>query len=283
MRSFRLRAAAAAFALLAGASAHAGPFILAGTDADDHGFANAMGNQDGWFFMQRAIENLAASSDLTTPNRVVVSLGSSVGTALTAAQSAFTLSGLPAAGWTFMSVPDLTIAGALTNALLTAGIIMLDSGNNVGGGLTAAEQTVLTNNAAALDTFVGDGGGLFSQSNSYGFLTALVPGLTAVSFSSTGLTLTAAGNASFPGLTNQDLSAGPYHNFFTNVGPIPVLATGLNGQTILNVIIGSSGGSITNPDPPVPGIPEPETYAMMAVGLAALGFVARRRKASRKA
>lgn len=38
--------------------AQAGPFILAGTDADDHGFANASGNQDGWFFMQRALENL---------------------------------------------------------------------------------------------------------------------------------------------------------------------------------------------------------------------------------
>ena len=29
---------------------------------------------------------------------------------------------------------------------------------------------------------------------------------------------------------------------------------------------------------PVPGVPEPETYALMLAGLGAVGFVARRRK-----
>jgi hypothetical protein len=43
------------------------------------------------------------------------------------------------------------------------------------------------------------------------------------------------------------------------------------------VILGAAGGSITNPDPVTP-IPEPETYALMAAGLAALGFVSRRRQ-----
>ena len=37
----------------------------------------------------------------------------------------------------------------------------------------------------------------------------------------------------------------------------------------------TGGGGI---DPVVPGIPEPETYALMLAGLAAMGFVARRRK-----
>ena len=283
MRSFGLRSAAAAIVLLAGAAAHAGPFILAGTDADDHGFASAGANQDGWFFMQRAIENLAAASTLTTTNRVVVALGSS-STALQAAQSAFNLSSLAGAGgWTFLSVPDLTDATVLNTALAGAGIIMLDSGGNVGGGLLDAEEGVLTAGAAAINSFVGGGGGLFSQANSYGFLSALVPGLNRVEFSNTGLTLTPAGNAAFPGLTNADLGAGPWHNYFTNVGTIPVLATGLSGATSVNVIIGASGGSITNPDPPVGAIPEPETYAMMALGLAGIGYVARRRKAKRLA
>jgi len=268
----------AAAAAMAGA-AQAGPFILAGTDADDHGSANATENIDGWLFMQRAIENLAASTGLTTTNKVVVSLGSSTGKALTAAQSAFEKSSLPGAGWTFQSVSDLTVAGALTSALSTAGIVMLDSGGNVGGGLTNDEDAVLTANAAAINSFVGGGGGLFSQAGDYGWLSTLVPGLTRIAFSSTGLALTPAGNTAFPGLTNADLSAGPYHNGFGNIGPIPVLARGINSQSNLDVIIGSGAGSITDPEPPpVTAIPEPETYALMLAGLGAIGAYARRRR-----
>ena len=267
----------AAAAAMAGA-AQAGPFILAGTDADDHGSASATENIDGWLFMQRAIENLAASTGLTTTNRVVVSLGSQ-SSALTAAQSAFNKSSLPGAGWTFQSVADLTVAGALTSALSTAGIVMLDSGGNVSGGLTNAEDAVLTANAAALNSFVGGGGGLFSQAGDYGWLSTLVPGLTRINSSSTGLALTAAGNTAFPGLTNADLSAGPYHNGFGNVGPIPVLARGIGSFSNLDVIIGSGAGSITDPEPPpVTAIPEPETYALMLAGLGAIGAYARRRR-----
>lgn len=271
--TIRLRAAAAIAATLFASAASAGPFILAGTDADDHGFANAQGNQEGWLFMQKAIENIAAGSSLTTSNKVVVSLGSS-GDALTAAQSAFNLSSLAGAGgWTFLSVANLTAANFATS-IASAGIIMLDSGGNVDGGLTDVEELVLTTNASALDSFVGGGGGLFSQAGDYGWLSSLVPGLNRVSFSNTGLTLTAAGSAAFPGLNDSDLSAGPWHNNFTGVGSIPVLATGIGNRA---VIIGSSGGSISDP---IPAIPEPSTYALMALGLAGMAAVARRRKST---
>ena len=33
-----------------------------------------------------------------------------------------------------------------------------------------------------------------------------------------------------------------------------------------------------DPEPPVPGIPEPETYALMLAGLALVGAAARRRR-----
>lgn len=76
-------------------------FILAGTDLDDHGFASGGANQDGWLFMQRAVENLAPG--VTNGNKVVSILGSS-SSALTSAQSAFNLSTLPGSGWTLQTV-----------------------------------------------------------------------------------------------------------------------------------------------------------------------------------
>ena len=85
-----LRAFAAA-SLMASSAAFAGPFILAGTDADDHGSVDGGVNQDGWFFMQRALENLA--TDVTNGNMTVAFLGST-SSALTAATSAFNLSSL---------------------------------------------------------------------------------------------------------------------------------------------------------------------------------------------
>ena len=275
---FKFKAITLAAASLIATSSFAGPFILAGTDADDHGSANTTTNFDGWLFMQKALENLASSSDLTTTNRVVVALGSDLGSnAGNAAASAFGFSSLAGAGgWTFQVVSDLTAPGAFATALGSAGIIMLDSGNsNVGGGLTGAEEAVLTANAAAIDSFVGGGGGLFSQAGDYGWLSTLVPGLSVTHSQFDGLALTAAGSTAFPALTNADLSAGPYHANFTNVGAIPVLAMGTGNQSGLNVIIGAAGGSITVPTNPVP---EPSTYALMALGLAGIGVMVRRRK-----
>ncbi len=272
MKKLLQRTALAAAALFV-VGAHAGPFILAGTDADDHGDATATANLDGWLFMQRALENLAAG--VTNGNKTVYTLGSE-STALDAANSAFGKSTLAGGGgWTIF---NLTTAAQITDFFAsgaTAGIIMLDSGdNNVAGGLDFDELAVLTANAGAINNFVGNGGGLFSQSNGYSWLSGLLPLLTVTPSFATGLTLTAAGSAAFPGLTDSDLSSGPYHSSFSNLGGIPVLATGAGG---LNVIIGASGGSITNP---VAAIPEPSTYALMLAGLGMVGFLARRRKAA---
>ena len=168
--------------------------------------------------MQKAIENIAAGSSLTTTNPVVVSLGDT-GAALTAAESAFNLSSLAGSGdWTFLSVTDLT-AATFASSIASAGII------NIGGGLTDAEKLVLTANSAA-----------------------------------------------FLGLNNGDLSVRPWYDYLTGVGSIPVLASGVNNFA---VVIGAAGGSITDP---IPAIPEPSTYALMALGLAGMAAVVRHRK-----
>lgn len=140
---------------------------------------------------------------------------------------------------------------------------MMDSGTHVGGGVAGSAFTPY---AAAINSFVGAGGGLFSQANGYQWLAALGLGVTVVSEAHQGLALTAAGTAAFPGLNNGDLSAGPYHNSFSNVGAIPVLAT--STITGSNVILGASGGSITQPDPV--RAPDGGGFVLVYLGLAGL-------------
>ncbi len=266
--------------LLVYSGAQAGPFILAGTDADDHGSFSAGVNQDGWLFMQRAIENIGSA--VTNGNNVVYVLGStntaSTSDAYDAATSAFTHSSLASSGWTINYVDGAAnIATFLQGGGAGAGLIMLDSGANASGGLAADERSALATNASFINSFVGAGGGLFSQANGYSWLSALLPSVTVNSLQTTGLQLTAAGTAAFPGLSNADLSAGPYHENFTNIGSLPVLATGINTLANLNVILGASGGSITDPTV-TPAIPEPSTYALMLAGLLGIGWFGRRRQ-----
>ena len=74
---------------------YAGPFILAGTDADadDHGSATASANVDGWLFMQKVLENLAPA--VTNGNKTVVSLGSNPGSTASCRQHASSAEDLP--------------------------------------------------------------------------------------------------------------------------------------------------------------------------------------------
>lgn len=269
-----LVATASAAALLVGSAAYAGPFILAGTDADDHGYVSGS-NQQGWLFMQKALENLGAG--VTNGNKVVTILGST-STAANAANSAFSLSTLVGAGWTVNTVANTAAAfGAFFTGggSASSGILMMDSGFNVSGGVDGSSYVPY---ASAINTFVGNGGGLFSQANGYQWLSTLVPTLTVVSESGNALRLTAAGNTAFPALTNADLSAGPWHSSFSNTGAIPVLAVSNDiGSRVFDhtVIIGGATGSITNPGT----VPEPGTLALLAVALGAAGMLRKKKTA----
>lgn len=259
--------AAGSALLFFSSSAFAGSFIIAGTDADDHGFASGGANQDGWLFMQRALENIAPG--VTNTNKTVFVLGSTPGsTAGNAALSAFNLSSLPANGWTVSIVDTVAnLTSFFSTGINSAGILMMDSGGNVAGGADSNERGLFTTNASVIDSFLGGGGGLFSQANGYGWVSALVPGLTVTNEQNSGLALTAAGTAAFPGLTNQDLSAGPWHNFFGNTGTLPILATSTDtSRPGVPVILGAQGGSVTNPDPPTASVPDTGSTLILMLG-----------------
>ncbi len=266
--------AAATASLFAATAAQAGPFILAGTDAEDHGFFSGGANQDGWLFMQRALENIALG--VTTPNKIVTILGTGAGNALNAANSAFDNSSLAGlGGWTrnFVSVANFgTFFGAGGN--LGTGILMMDSGANVGGGVNG---TNFDAHATKIDQFLLAGGGLFSQANGYSWLSTLISGITVSPQNtggiSSGMAMTAAGTAAFPGLTNQDLGTGPYHQSFSNFGSLTVLATGINNQSGLDVILGGRSGSITTQ------VPEPTSLALVGLALAGIAFSVKRKRA----
>jgi hypothetical protein len=158
-----------------------------------------------------------------------------------------------------------------------SGIMMIDSGGNVSGGIDFSEDAVLTANAGLINSFIGGGGGLFSQASALGWLSALIPGIVITpGGDSTALVLTADGNSAFPGLTNADISSGPWHAEFGNYSPLFLLAEDTSGR---DVIIGASGGSITDPDPV--GVPEPITMSLFGAGL--VGAAALRRRKSKKA
>ena len=119
--------------------------------------------------------------------------------------------------------------------------------------------------------------------DAYGWLSALLPGLTdSGGCSSGGATLTAAGIAAFPGLANAnvDANAGPCHSSFVgNFGGLTTLAFDGNNRSY---IIGGGAGTLIqcglDGQPPCPTNQVPEPSSMLLISIAGLGLVAQWRR-----
>ena len=279
---------------LAGA-ASAGPIIIAGTDADDHGSVSAGVNLTGWKFMQQAFEQIALNYTGAAPKKIVC-IGCNGSTASAAFASSTGLASITGYSTvTLTSTTDITNffngTGA-TNISNSAVIYMPTVASNVGGGITDAQLAIVNLNGAAINAFVTAGGGLFTQEQAnstigYGWLTSLLPGFLVFGdghppgiVDSGTLQLTAQGNAQFPTLTNTDISnATPWHAWFAgNLGALQTLIVG-NGNGIGGfndpVVIGggfAGGGGV------IIGTPEPETIALFGIAAGALLAARRRRK-----
>ncbi len=298
----------AATAMVVGfGAAHAGPIVIAGTDADDHGFATGGVNQTGWKFMQLAMTNIGAAVSNGQTNAVC--LGCNGSQASAAFSSAFNAAGL--AGWTstqLTSTADITNFFGGTGAvnLSNAGFIYMPTvSSNVGGGIDDAQLGVVNLNGTAINNFLAAGGGLFTQEQAnsaigYGWLTSLLPTLVVKGDNSGGvansnqLELTAQGTAQFPSLTNTDISnATPWHAYFEGgFGALQSLIVGNGNGTPANalddtVVLGggfTGGGGViacgqaNQPACVTNDVPEPDSLPLMLVALGGL-YLAQRKKA----
>lgn len=278
---------AAAAALIAGSvSAHAGPVILGGDDLTDHGNRTAGGvNQEGWLYIEKAVSNVLSGVTRTlagTTNYDIVALGAAANLSFTAGNAGGAIgSAANVLGKTVLFIDSAAAINQFFSDLASGAVdvnMLWMAGTGAVNDLDTAEGVALTSNASAINAFGASGGGIMAHGSgvdAYGWLSALLPGLTEVlACNSTGATLTAAGQAAFPGLSNNDINqnAGPCHSSFSgNFGGLQTL--GLDGDGRSYIIGGGANTVIQCGQPGQPACPTvPEPGSLPLVLLAGLGI-----------
>jgi hypothetical protein len=236
------------------AAAVGGPVIIGGDDLTDHGSISGTTLQNGWLYIRRALENIAPNVTRTNDGSVAA-IGSAASSSTSGNAGAAIGYAAPQAGLTVTYYEGATaITGFFT--ALAAGTanpkIIWISGTGASNDLDSAESAALNANATRIADFVNSGGGLMSHGSEYGWLFALLPGLSSVNSGSSGdLELTAAGTAAFPGVTNSNINAGPWHNHFEgNFGGLQILAVSNNvddSQTGERAAVIIGGAAVTLP------------------------------------
>ena len=245
-------------------SANAGKVIIGGDDLPLHGFHNlgAGTNHQGWLYIEKALTDMFAAGCITRINDGTIA-------ALGVTNSTVT-GGADAGAAIHYAAQELSpprtvtyVEGAATINTYLAGVasgannpavIWIASNYDISNDLDNAETDALTANASTLANFVNTGGALMAHTEAQypggnPWLGTVIPGLTEVVnvCNITGAMLTPAGTAAFPGLLNSDITAGPCHSTFINIGSLTVLALDGLGR---NFIIGGDCGTVIGPCTP---------------------------------
>ena len=246
-------------------SAYAGDIFLTGHDVDLHT------NQNGY---DKVILDYLRGSTAASSYRVGIVTGD------VTAWPTFAL------GYATRDVRDIQSfanAAAFSSFLSTIDVMVVASEESCGGCVfEPADVTRLNSFRPQVTSFFNAGGDIFgltgaSNAAYYGFLPPAAVATGASISGSSGFTATAAGVSI--GITSSMINGFPTHNRFTSFDPAFTVME-VRGAEVISLALrdGSigDGGVITVPG--VPAIPEPETYALMALGLAAIGLAVRKRR-----
>lgn len=248
--------------IAAPAYAYGGSIIIDGTDANEHGSALNNMNQDGWLYMQRALEALAARVPQGGERRVVA-LTTRQGQARSAIESAFYLSSLklsPGSSHWNLKLFDSKeeMASWLENISPdNTDILYIPTFGLTEGDLTQDEMDTINQYAEEIARFCngsegqGGGGALFAMgetgNGAWGWLSAVLPEITFTDFGEDGIDtsikLTPSGEDALPGLSDAELAhAKPWHNSFkgnfTGLQILGMAPVSNPGPLVENVIIG---------------------------------------------
>ena len=240
-----------------------GPVILGGDDLTDHGFMDSETNepQEGWIYIDSAIANLKPKVGRANDGSIAAigsyeqdaedTFGSGRAIKLAGDRNGMSVRFFGGPAEIQQAFAEIA-SGAYRPAIVW--ISGSESENDLSDHLVGGEQDeghfdepcidedvehltegeVVRTNAAVINTFVNEGGGLMSHGVCYEWLSALLPGLTTEVVDSDIGTLdpllTSDGIAAFPGVTNEMIS-GQWHNqFLGDLGGLQILAEASSDQ-----------------------------------------------------
>jgi hypothetical protein len=189
--------------------------------------------------------------------------------------------GYAPASYVVMDAADLGALPDFRTALNAFSAIVVASDH--GGMLSGAELSFLNGHSADIVSYLNAGGGLYAEAESnaagligatprFGFLPFLVASAD-FQTGETGNTVTAFGAGL--GLVDSDVNGNFSHNFFSSTGGMSAVDL-FNGNVQMPLTL-AFRGQIGQTGV----IPEPETYALMAVGLLAIALLRRRARQHR--
>jgi hypothetical protein len=249
-----------------------GPVFLDGGDRDDHGFRNSDGNQNGWKFIEQALNFAVTNSKNTTAERGILVIGvhedaqnpTQAELAIKAAADAIGFSDANGQGDPTKSL-DIVSGNDISGVDFTKykAIYVPSDGLDTFGGITDTDMALLTARKLDIQSYINvTGGGLVAltedgSADPYSWL-ALPDPFEIQHGGGVDLTQTPALAAAGFDITDKELSLGtPWHNSF--VGPsgfnrlVPLVIDPNTGAVVTLGLASGAGGVGPRAANPAPG------------------------------